>query len=463
MTRLLCTALLSTLLIALLPSSLQAQADLRLHGSNTVGEELAPALIRRWLNDQGYLMIEEQETAPLERLFTGRKPSGERLTIELHAHGSSTGFRGLASGSADISMSSRRIRDSEVDQLASLGELDDARHEFVIGIDGLAVIVHPANPISALSIDQIRSVFSGRISNWSQLGGPDIAIRRYARDGQSGTFDSFDSMVMQDATLADGTQRFESSTELSDRVANDRGGVGFIGLPYIRNAKALAVSAGGEAVPPERFSSATEDYPLSRRLYLYIPENQVTGPGGKLARFAVSQAGQEQVDQIGFVGQAIELQLVALPDTAPDGYRQFVQGAWRASMNFRFEPQRAALDSKSQRDLDRLIAHLKQASGGRRYEVLLMGFADPSETSPYFSLALSQDRVQYVAEILARAGLRVPTARGFGDALPLAEGTGDSAAAKNRRVEVWLRPLPSSGRRQASNGEGSSVRAPSSR
>jgi phosphate transport system substrate-binding protein len=439
-----------------------AQPDLRLHGSNTVGEELAPALIRGWFEAEGYSRIEEVETAPLERLFTGTRPSGESVSIELHAHGSSTGFRGLASGIADISMSSRRIREREVDQLSVMGSLNEARHEYVIGIDGLAVIVHPSNPIDALSIEQIRGAFSGRFSNWSQLGGPDLTIRRYARDEQSGTFDSFDSMVMQDTALAGDSERFESSSELSDRVANDRGSIGFIGLPYINDAKALAVSAGGEAVPPERFSSATEDYPLSRRLYLYIPEDQVDGIGGSLADFAVSRAGQELVDRIGFVGQAIELEQLALPENAPEEYRNQVRGAFRASMNFRFEPERAVLDSKSQRDLNRLIEHLQARSEQQRYEVLLMGFADPSETSPYFSLSLSNDRVQYVAEILARAGLRVPTARGFGDALPLAEGTGESAAAKNRRVEVWLRPVESRTRRQAARGS-SPLMEPSAR
>jgi len=445
-----------------LPSIALAQPDLRLHGSNTVGEQLAPALIRGWFDAEGYERVEEVETAPLERRFTGTRPSGESVTIELHAHGSSTGFRGLASGIADISMSSRRIRDREVDQLSVMGTLNEARHEYVIGIDGLAVIVHPSNPIDALSIDQIRAAFSGRFNNWSQLGGPNLTIRRYARDEQSGTFDSFDSMVMQDTALAGDSERFESSSELSDRVANDRGGIGFIGLPYINEAKALAVSAGGEAVLPERFSSATEDYPLSRRLYLYIPEDQVNRLGGDIADFAVSRAGQELVDRIGFVGQAIELEQLALPESAPEDYRGYVRGAFRASMNFRFEPERAVLDSKSQRDLDRLIAHLKSRADEQRFEVLLMGFADPSETSPYFSLSLSNDRVQYVAGILARAGLRVPTARGFGDALPLAEGTGESAAAKNRRVEVWLRPVESRTRRQAANGS-SPLRVPSAR
>jgi phosphate transport system substrate-binding protein len=433
--------LLTTLIpiaILLLPYE-DVSAQLRLHGSNTVGESLAPALTKAWLESEGYNRVETETLAPLERVVTGTDARGQSIWVEIHAHGSSTSFRDLDSGTADMGMSSRRIRGSEVESLSHLGALDQPRHEFVVGIDGLAVIVHPDNPLRALSIEQIRAAFSGRHDNWRELGGPDRAITRYARDDKSGTWDSFESMVLQDAALADDASRFESSSELSDRVAADPGAIGFIGLPYVRDARALAISAGGEPVMPERFTSATEDYPLSRRLYMYVPEQAIDGLGGRLARFAVSTAGQRIVDEIGFVGQAVELERVAIPDAAPSEYRRYVQGAMRASMNVRFEPGKAHLDSKSQRDLERLVGFLSQPDN-RNLQVLLMGFADPSETSPYFSVALSHDRVDLVAALLNESGVSVSRARGFGAALPLAEGTGPSSEAKNRRVEIWLRP-----------------------
>lgn len=412
--------------------------QLEIHGSNTIGETLAPALVEAWLSNEGFEQLTFEELAPLERLITGTRADGQSIRVEIHAYGSSTAFRGLASGAASMGMASRRIRPAEAAQLEHLGPLDQPRHEFVISIDGLAVIVHPDNPVRALSIDQIRAAFSGRHDNWRSLGGPDLAISRYARDENSGTFDTFASMVLGTAELATGTPRFESSTELSDRVAADPGAIGFIGLPYVRDARALAISAGGEPVPPARFTSATEDYPLSRRLYFYLPEQELGGPGGRLANFTISRQGQAIVDQIGFVGQAIELARVPIPDNAPGEYRRYIQGALRASMNFRFEPGEARLDSKSQRDLERLIDFLA-APDNSGLEVLLMGFADRSEILPYFSVALSHDRVDMVAEQLTRSAVPVRRSRGFGYALPLAEGTGPSSAAKNRRVEVWLR------------------------
>jgi len=161
--------------------SQNAGAQLRLHGSNTVGEELAPALVRAWLERDGFNQIEVDEKAPLERVLTGTNSEGEQRWVEIHAHGSSTAFRDLSDGRADMGMSSRRIRDAEVEQLAYMGTLDQPRHEIVVGIDGLAVIVHPSNPLLALSIDQIRAIFSGRIRDWRELGGAPGAIELFAR------------------------------------------------------------------------------------------------------------------------------------------------------------------------------------------------------------------------------------------------------------------------------------------
>ncbi|MDT8410768.1 MAG: phosphate ABC transporter substrate-binding/OmpA family protein [Wenzhouxiangellaceae bacterium] len=425
-------------LLLMLLASHAVGAQIRMHGSNTVGEELAPALIRGWLERDGYDRIEVRQDAELERTIVGRNGAGQARTVQLHAHGSSTSFRALDAGLADLGMSSRRIRSAEVEQLKFLGKLDRPDNEFVIGIDGLAVIVHPSNPIAALSIDQVRAVFSGKIRNWRELGGNDALVTLYARAENSGTWDSFKSMVLQGAELAR-SRRFESSSELSDLVSNDPNAIGFIGLPYVRAARALAISSGGEPVLPERFSSATEDYPLSRRLYIYVPDQQLESQAGSLARFAISAAGQKIVDRIGFVGQAVEARRVALPANAPEAYKTFVEGALRASMNFRFKPGYPELDSKSRRDLDRLVGFMKKPEN-RELEVLLMGFADPSETMKYFSLTLSHDRVDYVAALLSRAGVFVSRVRGFGDALLLAHGTGVQSQAKNRRVEVWLKP-----------------------
>ena len=212
----------------------------RLHGSNTVGEQLAPRLVSAYLAEKGATAITtEVSDNPVEKIVTGLL-DGKKVFVEIHAHGSSTAFEDLRNSAADIGMSSRRIKEQELRDLqAQYGDLAHAGSEHVIGLDGLAIITHPGNSITALSLQQLVAIFSGEISNWSQLGGSDVPITRYARDENSGTWDTFKSLVLdpRQAKLAADAKRYESSTGLANDVSKDPGAIGFIGLPYVRQAK----------------------------------------------------------------------------------------------------------------------------------------------------------------------------------------------------------------------------------
>ncbi|HEX5515393.1 MAG TPA: substrate-binding domain-containing protein, partial [Gammaproteobacteria bacterium] len=221
-----------------LPAQLPPPA-LRLHGSNTLGEKLAPALVEGLLRKRGYsdVRLVPGATTTEKTVYAFPQDDLPELAVQILAHGSSTAFRDLQSGSADMGMSSRPIRTSEAAALLpELGELHGPAGEHVIALDGLAVIVHPANPLNSLTTQQVAGLFAGDIKNWSSLGGHYGPVAIYARDDQSGTFDTFNSLVLQrhGLKLAPAAQRLESSTELSDLVAKDVGAIGFIGLPYVR-------------------------------------------------------------------------------------------------------------------------------------------------------------------------------------------------------------------------------------
>src|SRR5690606_39821510 len=108
--------------------------------------------------------------------------------VSVAAHGSGTGFVGLQDGSADLAASSRPIKGGEAEALKGLGDLRSLDGEQVIAIDGLAIIVHPRNPIASLTTAQLAAVFAGEIRDWSALGGTPGAISLYARDDKSGTY-----------------------------------------------------------------------------------------------------------------------------------------------------------------------------------------------------------------------------------------------------------------------------------
>lgn len=436
MSRLVSLLLLGALWVAVPCSA----ADLKIYGSNTVGAELAPALVRQWLLTQGYGQIGEQREAT-HMVLTGTNAAGKVMEVELDAQGSTTGFAALQAQKADIAMSSRPIKPAEVSALRSFGHCDTAACEVVAGLDGIAIIVNPKNPLSRLDKGALQHIFSGQVKDWGQLGQGKGAIQVYALDENSGTFDTFSQLVLGKSKLVATAKRDDSHAAISKMVAADVNAIGFVGLPFVHDSKALAVSEG-EAQPilPAPFSVATEDYALSRRLFFYLPELSGSELAHKFIAFATSAAGQNVVTEVGFVSQTILAEEAVVADSAPDEYRELTKGAKRLSLNFRFLPASYKLDNKAQRDLKRLKAFMSMPeNSGRKKELMLFGFADSNESMPIVSLQLSMDRADTVADLLLKEGLRPGKVRGYGNAVAVADNASEAGRAKNRRVEVWVR------------------------
>ncbi|MCU1717128.1 phosphate ABC transporter substrate-binding/OmpA family protein [Pseudomonas sp. 5P_3.1_Bac2] len=419
-----------------------ARSDLRIEGSNTLGAELIPALLKGMLQQQGIRQIQLEPGAQAnEQILLALGRDGRHLRFDIAAHGSSTGFTALAQGRADLAASSRLIKAAESQALAHLGDMRSAASEHIIGLDGLAIIVHPDNPLKALSSTQLAQVFAGQVRDWSELGGPQGSIVLYARDEQSGTFDSFNELLLKPnaVQLSATAKRFEDSSTLSAGVSQDRQAIGFIGLPYVRHSKPLAVSApDAQAMLPSPSLIATEDYPLARRLYLYSPAPSNNPWLQQLVAFAHSDAGQAIVKQAGFVGQNIQAMTVEVQADMPSAYQQLAATALRLSVNFRFAEGSASLDNKAQQDLKRLLSYL-QAEHKLSGKVVLVGFADSKSAAQRAEL-LSRLRAMAVRRELQRAGAQVQNMLGMGAAMPVASNTGDEGRVKNRRVEVWVYP-----------------------
>ncbi|WP_431061193.1 substrate-binding domain-containing protein [Pseudomonas abietaniphila] len=425
---------------AALPAPTDGTPALRIQGSNTIGAQLGPALVIGLLNQQGAQAIEQQPgIRPNESRIVGQLPSGQSVSIDIAAHGSSTGFVALKSGQADLAAASRPIKDAELNDLSGLGDLRSREAEQVIAIDGVAVILHPANPLRELSTAQLAKVFSGEIHDWEQLGSTGGPIHVYARDQQSGTFDTFNELVLAKfgKTLTRDTQRFESSEALSDEVSHDRQGIGFIGLPYVRRAKAVAISDGtSKPMLPSISLIATEDYPLSRRLYFYLPPDAKQRWAKALVRFAQSPQGQSIVAQNGFVAQTVQAVKVRATSEMPVEYQNLAREAERLSVNFRFAQGSATLDNKARQDLKRVADYLN-VHDLLNQKVTLVGFGD-AKSDPARAQLLSKLRAMAVRRELLKSGVIPRDVRGFGDEMPVAANDADEGRIKNRRVEVWV-------------------------
>ncbi|WP_458374993.1 substrate-binding domain-containing protein [Pseudomonas pergaminensis] len=413
---------------------------LRIQGSNTIGAALGPALVKGLMEHQGLLAVhsEPAEGANEQRVI-GKTRQGKTVTIEVAAHGSSTGFTALKKTTADLAASSRPIKDSELVDLEPLGDLKSPEAEQVIAIDGLAIILNPQNPLNSLNTEQLAQIFNGEASTWEAVGGVGGPIQVYARDDQSGTYDTFKDLVLRlrGKPLAPSAKRFESSEQLSDAVSRDPQGIGFIGLPYVRQAKAVAIVDGdSQPMLPLNSLIATEDYPLSRRLFFYLPPSARNPWAKALVDFTQSSKGQAIVAASGFIAQQVQAIAVEPRTSMPEDYQTIAREAQRLTVNFRFEEGSASLDNKARQDLQRVVAYIK-SHGKLDKQVSLVGFGDAKD-DPQRAALLSKLRAMAVRRELVKNGVVLRDIRGFGAQMPVAANTADEGRIKNRRVEVWV-------------------------
>lgn len=428
--------------VASQPALAPTPVSLRMCGSNTIGAELGPALAQAFLDHKGATGSKRSVGAVADQRIVSATLEGKPLRIEINARGSATAFEGLSLGQCDIGMSSRPIDSKETATLANLGhgDLRSPASEHVIALDGIAVVVHPNNPLRTLDRQALHDVFTGRVHDWAELGGSVGPITVLARDSKSGTFDTFKHLVLGKDELAKGARRFVQSDELSDAVAGDPSAIGFIGLAYVRSAKAIAVHEAG-AVPmlPTSFTVATEGYLLARRLYFYTLSRPRSPLVTEMVSFALSARGQAVVAQSQFVDLTPALLPVLRNEPCDHGcpprYRSTVAGAQRISVDFRFRTGSNEADSRAVRDLDRLVTLLHDHQDA---ELLLLGFSD-ALGGDRVNAKLSLERAHAIEIELASRGVRAAVIRGFGAAMPVGSNATDSGRERNRRVEVWLR------------------------
>ncbi|WP_395374677.1 phosphate ABC transporter substrate-binding/OmpA family protein [Marinicella sp. W31] len=416
---------------------------LSLHGSNTIGQNLAPRLAKEFLVKLGaQTTVEVPTTVENEKVLQAFLPEQNQVVgIEIEAHGSSTAFSGLQGKTSDIGMSSRPIKQEEnLELMIEHGDLTLPQHEHIVGLDGLAIIIHPSNPIQSIHMKQLAQIFSGTIANWSQLGGPDLPIQLYARDSKSGTFDTFKSLVLSpyNTRLSTKSNRFESNAKLSQQVNNDPAAIGFTGLAYIENNKLLKIAASENSKPflPTAFVVNTEDYPLARRLYLYKSNKSNNNAfANQFIEFALSDRGQEIVEQESFVSQKIFAVQPEHTQETPAGYQLLTSNMSRLSLNFRLKSESSVLDTKAQRDLDRLADYLASNNSSK---IIVVGFSDnlgKVEENKNRSLR----RAAMVAYGLKKRGIRSIQVEGFGAAMPIAEDSTAQGRFKNNRTEIWIK------------------------
>ncbi len=216
------------------------------------------------------------------------------IEVTVRGGGSGVGIAALVDGAVDIGDASRPIKTKEI-IAAKQGGVNPTGT--VVAKDGIAVAVNPSNSISRISIDQLQGIYCGRITKWSDLGGPDEPIVVVSRDSASGTFEVFNKLVLKGKKLRDDAIMTVSNREAGETIKNTKGAVGYIGLAYISDAvKVLAVNG----VKPSNRTVVSGAYKLARPLFMYT-DGEPSGLAKKFIDFVMSPEGQRIAKEVGYV------------------------------------------------------------------------------------------------------------------------------------------------------------------
>jgi len=257
-------------LVSVVGAAEEAKQTLQLDGSTTVGP-IGDAFAEAFMKSQG-------------------------CSITVKKTGSGDGVAALIDARCDIAMSSRFLKPEEFKKAVDNGVYPVAH---TVAMDGVCVVLHPSNPISELTTAQIADIYMGKITNWKELGGPDMAIVAISRDTSSGTYEVFHEKVMNKKDMAASVEYVNANPQAHARVKTTAGAIGYVGLGFLdRNVKAIKVNG----VAPTKRTIAQGTFPVSRPLFLFT--NGYPKLGSLIHAFCIfylTEEGQEIVEAKGFV------------------------------------------------------------------------------------------------------------------------------------------------------------------
>lgn len=439
-------------------------ARFTLAGAGVMAEALLPALIEDFAHTAGYVLT-ETDAGPAERVFRLDDASSGAQATEITLRSSSTadGLVDLISDQADMALALREVTGFEraiaID--AGLGDLRGPWQFRVLARDALLPVVHAANPVRRMTIQELAAVYSGEIETWSALGGETAPITLHLTDPQSGIGAVFVERVVGGAekSLSAALVVHPTVEALVEALERDPLGIGVTTLSHTGAARALTLTgACALDVAANPVTVKAGDYPLTLPLYLYLPGRRLPKVARELLIHLRSPEAQGIVRGAGFVDQEFaEIPLAAQGVRLANAIRAagsqvtledlqrmmplFI-GKRRLSLTFRFLDGSTALDAPSLANVGVLAAALEAgAFDGRRLS--FAGFTDGAGSAAA-NLRLSRRRAETVrAAVLARidghdpAQVEIET-DGFGEALPMACDDTAWGRQVNRRVEVWV-------------------------
>ncbi|MBE0534285.1 MAG: phosphate ABC transporter substrate-binding protein [Phycisphaerae bacterium] len=259
---------------------------------------IAVLLIAAGANAADKLQIDGSTTVgPIADAFAEAfKSLHPTCSITVSKTGSGDGVASLIDSRCSIAMASRFMKEAEFKNAVNNGVLPVAH---VVAMDGVCVVLHPSNPVQALTTDQVRDIYAGKITNWNQVGGVNRPIVIISRDTSSGTYESFNELVMRKEKMAAGVEYVNSNPQAHARVRSTEGAIGYVGLGFLdRYVKTVKLNG----VAPSRSTIARGIFPVSRPLFLFTNGYPTLGSmTHAFVTFHLTEQGQEIIESKGFV------------------------------------------------------------------------------------------------------------------------------------------------------------------
>jgi phosphate transport system substrate-binding protein len=259
------------LLAALSAATVASAQKLVIKGSDTLGAKLVPTL---------------------KEAYVAKNPG---VSFEIAAEGSTTGIAAVIDGTAQIGMSSRRAKQTEMSAANAKGV---TLKPTIVAHDGIGIILNTANPITKLTKRQVEQIFSGDITDWSAVGGKPGKISIYTRNTSSGTYSDFKTLAMNNRDYARSSQKMAGNEQIAAEVGKNPNGVGYVGLAYLTTPGVKAIAIDGEMPTKEKVLKGI--YPYSRPTFYYT-NGAPSGEAAKFIAFTQSEEGKQIIDKVGFV------------------------------------------------------------------------------------------------------------------------------------------------------------------
>ena len=264
-------SILATFVFSIL-SFTNAAEKIVIKGSDTLGAKMVPQLAEE------FKAIKAKE--------------GVKVIFEVAAEGSSTGIAAVIQKTADLGMSSRDAKSSEVSKALLEGV---KLKSIVVAKDGIALIAQEGNPLDEISKREVEKIFTGDVESWTSINGKPGSISIYTRNTSSGTYAVFQQMALRKRDYATSSQKMAGNEQIASEVAKNPNGIGYVGLAYIR-------TPGVKVLPVDGVNPDNPDYPFARPLYFYVDGNQELRPIVKdFVDFCLGSKGQKIVESVHFI------------------------------------------------------------------------------------------------------------------------------------------------------------------